>query len=105
VVSPTWGPEAFQLVNIEAMACGTPVIGRRSGGSVETIERTGGGLIYNEPHELLPLLDRIANDPGLRSDLAARAIEGYRNYYSEARWMERYFALIERIKAVKSGRE
>ncbi len=41
VVSPTWGPEAFPLVNIEAMSCGTPVMARRSGGSLESIERTG----------------------------------------------------------------
>jgi glycosyltransferase involved in cell wall biosynthesis len=103
VVSPTWGPEAFPLVNIEAMACGTPVIGRRSGGSVEAIERTGGGLSYNEPHELLPLLDRIANNPDLRSDLAAKAIAGFGDYYSEARWMEHYLTVIERINGLKSG--
>jgi glycosyltransferase involved in cell wall biosynthesis len=44
VISPTWGPEAFTLVNIEAMSCSTPVIARRAGGSVEAIERCGGGL-------------------------------------------------------------
>ncbi|MDX1380348.1 MAG: glycosyltransferase, partial [Xanthomonadales bacterium] len=35
VVSPTWGPVAFPGVNIVALSCGTPVIGRRAGGSVE----------------------------------------------------------------------
>jgi len=101
VVSPTWGPEAFPLVNIEAMSCGTPVIARRSGGSLESIERTGGGLMYNEPEELLPLLDRIASDPELRKSLAAKAIAGYQDHYSEERWMEQYFDLI-RIYSKKS---
>lgn len=97
VVSPTWGPEAFPLVNIEALACGTPVIARRSGGSLESIERTGGGLTYDEPEELLPLVDRIANEPELRKDLAAKAIAGYQDHYSEARWMEQYFDVISNI--------
>lgn len=94
VVSPTWGPEAFPLVNIEAMSCGTPVIARRSGGSLESIERTGGGLTYDEPEELLPLLDRFVSDPELGRNLATKAIEGYREHFSEQRWMEQYFDFI-----------
>ena len=101
VVSPTWGPEAFPLVNIEAMSCGAPVIARRSGGSLESIERTGGGLTYNEPEELLPLLDRMADDPELRKSLAAKAIAGYREHYSEERWMEQYFELIRDFSNTK----
>ena len=103
VVSPTWGPEAFPLVNIEAMSCGTPVIARRSGGSVESIERTGGGLTYDEPGELLPLLDRIANDPALRRNLSDKAVQGYQDYYSEDRWMQRYFEVIEKISKAKGA--
>lgn len=103
VVSPTWGPEAFPLVNIEAMSCGTPVIARRSGGSVESIERTGGGLTYDEPGELLPLLDRIANDPALRRKLSDNATRGYGDFYSEDRWMQQYFEVIERISKVKGA--
>lgn len=97
LISPTWGPEAFHLVTIEAMSCGTPVIGRRAGGSVEAIERTGGGLIYDHPEELLPLLDRLATDPHLRQQLSVRGSEGYRLHYSEERWMEQYFELIDEL--------
>ena len=103
VISPAWGPEAFPLVNIEAMSCGTPVIARRSGGSAESIERSGGGLIYDRPEELLTLVDRIACDPELRRTLAARASEGYLKYFSEARWMEHYFELIDAIAATKTA--
>ena len=103
VISPAWGPEAFPLVNIEAMSCGTPVIARRSGGSAESIERSGGGLIYDRPEELLHLVDCIASDPELRRNLAARASEGYLKYFSEARWMERYFELISAIAATKTA--
>ena len=102
VVSPCWGPETFALVNIEAMSCGTPVIARRGGGSVESIERTGGGLIYDTPEELLPLVDRIAGVPELRRTLANKATEGYAKHFSETRWMEQYFELIDAIAAAKA---
>lgn len=104
VVSPTWGPESFHLVTIEAMSCGTPVIGRRAGGSVEAIERTGGGLIYDHPEELLPLVDRLVAEPDLRQHLSVRASDGYRRHYSEERWMERYFGLIGKLTGEYAGR-
>jgi glycosyltransferase involved in cell wall biosynthesis len=103
VVSPTWGPEAFPLVNIEALSCGTPVIGRRAGGSVEAIERTGGGLIYEQPDELLPLVDRLASDPALREKLGRLAAEGYAQFYSEDVWMTEYFRVIDEIASSGNG--
>jgi glycosyltransferase involved in cell wall biosynthesis len=100
VVSPTWGPESFHLVTIEAMSCGTPVIARRAGGSAEAIECSGGGLVYEQPEELLPLVDRLANDGELRESLAAQASSGYQNHFSEQIWMDQYFALIEEINSM-----
>ncbi|MGK2926026.1 MAG: glycosyltransferase, partial [Lysobacterales bacterium] len=79
------------------------VIGRRAGGSVEAIELTGGGLIYDRPEELLPLVDRLARDPDLRQQLSARASEGCRRHYSEERWMEQYFELIAELSARRTA--
>lgn len=97
VISPTWGPESFHLVTIEAMSLGIPVIGRRAGGSVETIEKTGGGLIYQQPDELLPLVDRLVEDDSLREQLRQRATSGYQQYFSEEKWMSQYFDIIKKI--------
>lgn len=101
VVIPSWGPEVFPLTALEAMICGAPVIVRRAGGSAEAVERTGGGLVYNEPDELLPLLDRVASDHQLRCELGERAREGTAAEYLEDTWMDRYFAIIEQIAGTK----
>ncbi len=98
---PSWGPETGPLTVLEGMACGAPVIVRRAGGSAEPIERTGGGLIYDEPEELLPLVDRLVADAGLRASLAARAREGAMAHYLEDTWMTAYLACIDEIARAK----
>jgi len=103
VISPTVGPEAFPLVPIEAMSAGTPVISRRAGGSAEAIERTGGGRVYDRPDQLLPLLDELAGDRGLRDRLAESARTGYRKHFSEEHWMSRYFEIIRSVLAEKGA--
>jgi hypothetical protein len=67
---------------------------------VESIDRTGAGFTYDEPGELPALLDRMVNDQGLREQLADKAIQGYKNHFSEERWMEQYFELIENLGKV-----
>jgi hypothetical protein len=54
-------------------------------------------LIYDRPEELLPLVDRLAGDLGLRRELGQRGAEGYQRHYSEERWMAQYFGVIEEI--------
>lgn len=49
--------ENYPTVNIEAMACGTPVLTYRTGGSVESIEQYGGGII--EKGDLQAAIDYI----------------------------------------------
>lgn len=104
VVVPSWGPEVFPLTVIEAMVCGAPVIVRRAGGSAEAVERTGGGLVYDEPHELLPLVDRMAADADLRATLSTRAREGTMAHYLEDTWIEAYLRRIESIAEAKQER-
>lgn len=101
VVIPSWGPEVFPLAVLEAMACGAPVLVRRAGGSAEAVERTGGGLVYDAPEELLPLLDRLVADAGLRATLSSAARRGTAAAYLEDSWMTAYFACIDEIMRAK----
>ena len=76
--------EAFGMVLIEAMACGTPVVASRIGGMPAVIADTGGGLLA-EPRDsrsLAGTMGRLLADPELRRRLGhaglARVRERYR---------------------------
>ena len=103
VVVPSWGPEVSPLTVLEALACGAPVIVRRAGGSAEAVELAGGGLIYERPEELLPLVDRLAKDAALNKTLSIQAELGSSEHFSEEIWMKRYFSIIEQIAHDKSA--
>jgi L-malate glycosyltransferase len=68
---PNW-KEQFGRVIIEAMACGTPVIGSDSGEIPYLIQSTQGGLTFPEGNvtALATQLDRLINDATLRTSLA-----------------------------------
>ncbi|HSU65673.1 MAG TPA: glycosyltransferase, partial [Tepidisphaeraceae bacterium] len=68
---PNW-KEQFGRVVIEAMACGTPVVGSDSGEIPKLIADTGGGLVFKErdPEDLARQLSLLARDPALRARLA-----------------------------------
>jgi len=103
VMIPSWGPEVFPLTVLEAMASGAPVIVRRAGGSAEAVEHTGAGLVYDHPEDLLPLIDRMVGDAGLRATLSARASGENAAEYLEEAWMTAYFAHIAAIAGAKAG--
>jgi len=83
------------------MACGAPVIVRRAGGSTEAIEDLSSGLIYESPEELLPLIDRVVADSALRKSLSEQVCKESLSRYSEKRWVERYFEIIQACTAKK----
>jgi L-malate glycosyltransferase len=68
---PNW-KEQFGRVIIEAIACGTPVIGSDSGEIPYLIEATQGGLTFPEGNTtaLAIQLDRLISDATLRTTLA-----------------------------------
>jgi glycosyltransferase involved in cell wall biosynthesis len=66
--------EAFGLVQLEAMACGCPVIGARAGAIPEVVGDAG--LLF-EPHDvdaLAQALLRVIEDGALRADLVGRGL-------------------------------
>jgi UDP-glucose:(heptosyl)LPS alpha-1,3-glucosyltransferase len=75
--------DAFGMVITEAMAMGLPVITSRAAGAAELIEHERDGLLVDgagDPQKLSLALRRLAVDPRLRENLAARArqtIEAY----------------------------
>jgi L-malate glycosyltransferase len=76
--------EQFGRVIIEAMACGTPVIGSDSGEIPYLIQSTQGGLTFPEGNvvALAAQLDRLVNDPELRTSLAHQGRESVIEKYS-----------------------
>ncbi|MDX6641005.1 MAG: hypothetical protein QOF12_2016, partial [Solirubrobacteraceae bacterium] len=95
---PSWG-EAFGLVLIEALACGTPVVGSDREAIPEVIDRPEIGRLFagDEPAALAgALLEalELAWDPGTAGACRARA-EGF----SWQRTTERYLALYREVLA------
>jgi glycosyltransferase involved in cell wall biosynthesis len=93
--------EAFGLVLAEAMACGVPVVGSRSGSIMEVVDdgRTG---ILSTPLDAVAFADaieRLARDVPLRAELAARAVERAREYFTVDIMVERTIAIYDRCGA------
>lgn len=104
-VFPSICHEAFGLPPIEAMATGTPVVGTRTGGIVETIahDQTGFLVEKQNPTELADAILKLLKDDDLRESLgkaarkramtqftwdqvAEQAIEKYTRLLGQSNW-------------------
>ncbi|MCT7654757.1 glycosyltransferase [Oceanimonas sp. NS1] len=65
--------ETFGLVTVEAMRCGTAVIGANSGGPLEIIEDGRDGLLFEsgDAKDLASKIEQLYADQALRTRLAA----------------------------------
>jgi glycosyltransferase involved in cell wall biosynthesis len=90
---------------LEAMAAGTPVVQPRRGASVETIERTGGGLLVDPTTEALAEgLLTIARHPDLGRGMGRRGAEGVAAHYSVGREADRVLEVFEQVVGVEGRR-
>ncbi len=76
--------EAFGLVLAEAMACGVPVVGSRSGSIMEVVEDQRTGLLATplDPVAFADAIERLAKDGELRRQLGAQAMEHVRRHFT-----------------------
>ena len=84
--------EPLGLVPLEAMACGTPVVGVAEGGVVETvIDGENGRLVDRNSNNFAEVVQELLNRPELRRQLGQQG----RNYVLENWTWERSVAELE----------
>ena len=97
VLAPSLCYETFSLTTAEALAHGTPVIGRRIGALAELIEETGGGLLFETPGQCREAMERLRTDPALRADLGARGRSAALKQWTVDVHLERYLELVRSL--------
>ncbi len=76
--------EAFGLVVAEAMACGVPVVGTRSGAIDEIVDDGTTGLLASpeDPRSFGDALEKLARDRPVRQDMGRKSLERIRECFS-----------------------
>jgi glycosyltransferase involved in cell wall biosynthesis len=88
VVMPTYELEGFGLVTIEALACGTPVLGTPVGATPEILRGIDPALLTGGTHaeamaeSLRTIIRRFRARPGERAELAAKGLQAVRANYT-----------------------
>jgi glycosyltransferase involved in cell wall biosynthesis len=91
--------EALGQVGLEAMACGTPVIGSRVGGIPDYVRDNGTGLLFTagDAGALASSLDTLATMPDVRRRMAAAARALVASEFSVDSVTRAYLELYEQI--------
>jgi len=87
---PSIAPETFGLTTIEAFSQATPAIVRDAGAAGETVRKHGAGFIYSTDADAMDAMDKLANDPGLRTQMGQAAHQAYRERYREIHHLDAY---------------
>ena len=94
-VNPTW-QDNYPTVNMEAIACGTPVVTYRTGGSVETITEDTGVIV--EQGDVAGLLDAVRSIRRYGKSAYQKRCRAYAlaHFKKEERYAD-YLRLYERL--------
>jgi len=102
---PSQVPEAFGLVNAEAMATGLPVVASHRGGIPEVINHGETGLIvddYRNPRAYASALNSLLSDPQKARAMGAKgrqAVEEKFNWQRLAKEMDEYYRSLKETEA------
>jgi phosphatidylinositol alpha-1,6-mannosyltransferase len=101
---PSRMPEGLGLVFLEAMACATPVVATRSGGTPEIVDHDRTGLLVdnNTPAELASAIRRLLNDPEKRRRMGERARKAVAARYSWREFAHQYLEVYSSCPGVNA---
>lgn len=96
LVNPTYA-DSFPTVNMEALACGTPVITYKTGGSPEIVdERTGVVINQGDIDGLVTAIIQMRDNPLSAEDCRQRAVERYDKDMRFADYVNLYNSLLNK---------
>jgi spore coat protein SA len=95
---PSVWDDPFPLAPLEAMATGLPVVASRSGGIPEALFDGGGMLVERDSVEsLTAALRALAQDQGLRGELAEQAVRSFERHFRWEHVRGNYRAIVGRV--------
>ncbi len=91
--------EAFGRANLEAMACGKPVIGSDTGGLLDLVEPGVTGQLFRtrHPEEFAAIVSDYCDDRNAVAEHGRNAIDRVDRLFSTARMTERYLELYRDV--------
>jgi glycosyltransferase involved in cell wall biosynthesis len=95
-IVPSITYETFGMISIEAFARKTPVIVRDLGALPESVEDSGGGILYRTDAELINAVKALLNSGELRRSLGEKGHEGFLRLWSPEAHMKLYFGYLQR---------
>lgn len=95
--NPTY-EDTFPTTNIEALACGTPVVTYNTGGSAEIIDSETGNIIEKKDYKtLLKTLDKITENSIIQMNIENQCIERARRLFDENEKFRAYIKLYNKL--------
>ena len=97
--------EGLALVQGEAMACGCPLISSENTGAEDLFDDGREGFIVpiRDPASITDRLERLAQDPGLRDAMSARALGRVARIGGWDTYGRDYVAVLEALTADRQG--
>jgi spore coat protein SA len=98
---PSVWQEPFGMVNVEAMACGIPVVASNVGGIPEALESGGGILVKPDDAEALAhALHLLITDESTRKRMGEDALRAFRRKFSWSHVRAHYLTVLKEIEGV-----